>query len=102
MLVLLIYLLTLPSLVGCTVTLQGYSEERLIREILGRRNNKQILARPVASEDDVIEVDFSVKLHQIVKVVRYYINVKQVAHGGETAPSLRRFRLTSSVIRKIR
>ena len=52
------------------VTLQGHHEERLIREILGRRNELQKTSRPVADEQDIIDVDFAVSLQQIVNVVR--------------------------------
>jgi len=51
-------------------TLPSNNEERLIREILRRRGHRHKLSRPVVEEIGTIDVQFSVVLHQIVKVVR--------------------------------
>jgi len=52
------------------VTLQGVHEERLVRNILNSRGDRQKLSRPVAEENESLDVEFAVALHHIIKVVR--------------------------------
>jgi len=73
----------------CLVTLQGVNEERLVRDILLNRSSSQKLSRPVDAENDTIDVQFSVVVHHVVKVVRIIttpcIEKKKLSYRRETA-----------------
>ncbi len=55
-----------------TETVEGPSEEQLIRDIFDKYNK---YSRPVAKEDDALEVNFGVSLQQIIDVVREGVDI---------------------------